>query len=56
MSAGRQAAQQRLKELAQLLELVDIVQFTGIEHHRLELGPEPGHPLVGLKFRAGKAV
>ncbi len=36
--------QQGLKELAQLLELVGVLQVAGVEHQRLELGAMPGNP------------
>ncbi|MNI90712.1 hypothetical protein D3C73_1482710 [compost metagenome] len=35
---------QWLEELAQLLELIDLHQVTGIEHHGLEFRPVPGYP------------
>jgi hypothetical protein len=41
VGARRQAAQQRLEEFAQLLELVAVGQRAGIEHQRLGLGPRP---------------
>ncbi|MOA10951.1 hypothetical protein D3C78_1308630 [compost metagenome] len=56
MSAGRQAAQQWLEKFAQLLELIDVVQFAGIKDHRLELGTQPCDPLSSAQVGAGEAV
>ena len=48
--------QQRLKEFAQLLELVGVLQVAGVEQHRLELGTMPGNPRRGLQRFGAVAV
>ncbi len=48
--------QQRLKEFAQLLERIGVLQATGVEHHRLELGPVAGDPRRGAQRFGAVAV
>lgn len=52
MRAWSQAAQQWLKELTQLLELIGVQQLASIKHHGFELGALAGDPWVGFP-RAG---
>jgi len=42
--AGFEVSQQRLEEFPQLLELLGMQQFAGVEHHGLEPGAVAGNP------------
>ncbi|MNR05211.1 hypothetical protein D3C85_1212260 [compost metagenome] len=54
MRAGSQAFEQRLEEFTQLLELVDVGDFAGVEQYGLELGPQPRDPRRGAQVFAGE--
>ncbi|WP_414704319.1 hypothetical protein [Pseudomonas sp. UBA2522] len=56
MGAGRQVAQQRLEEFAQLRERIAVGQVTGIEYQRLDLGAQPGDPGFALEALAVETV
>ncbi|MNJ57887.1 hypothetical protein D3C77_534980 [compost metagenome] len=56
MSAILQAAQQGLEELTQLLELVAVVKFAGVENHRLEFRSKACDPFCRAQVGAGKTV
>ncbi len=56
MGARFEVPQQRLEELAQLLELIHLHKGAGIEHQRLEFGPVTGNPGTAARYFAAVAV
>ncbi len=56
MGARFEVPQQRLEELAQLLELIHLHKRAGIEHQRLEFGPVTGNPGTAARYFAAVAV